>query len=186
MQGNSWCEKPRTVVVSVGTDHHPFNRLMDWVEQWTIGAPDDVSVVVQHGASRPPRGSIGHYMLPKQELVALMATADAVLVQGGPGGIMDARRAGRMPIAVPRLGRLGEAVDDHQVSFCRHMAAAGKLVIAENAREAFAALDCALADPDRAGVQDDIAHVATTVRRFGDAVDQLLGSRTKALHRLYR
>ena len=32
----------RTVVVTVGTDHHRFDRLMSWVEQWLLTAPADV------------------------------------------------------------------------------------------------------------------------------------------------
>ena len=40
------------VLVSVGTDHHVFDRLMGWVEEWVAQAPEGTSVVVQHGSSR--------------------------------------------------------------------------------------------------------------------------------------
>lgn len=166
----------RRVVVSVGTDHHRFDRLMDWVEEWAPTAPADVVVFVQHGASRPPRHTEARPMLPKSELIELMNSATAILVQGGPGGIMDARRVGRLPIAVPRLAKLDEVVDDHQVTFCRHMVAVGKIALAESRDEVFAALNAALAEPEEWRVEDDSAHVSATVQTFGDAVDRLLVS----------
>jgi UDP-N-acetylglucosamine transferase subunit ALG13 len=171
----------RTVAVSVGTDHHVFDRLMDWIELWAATAPPDVRVIVQHGSSRPPSNTINHDILGKEEFEALLAGADVVVVQGGPGGIMDARRAGRLPIAVPRLHRLGEAVDDHQVDFCRRMSDAGKIVLATSAPELQTAVERQLADPSSARIVDDTAHVAVSVQRFGDLVDALLG-RDRAPH----
>ena len=164
----------RTVVVSVGTDHHLFDRLMDWVEQWAATAPPDVRVIVQHGSSRAPRHTINHGILAKEQFAALLASADVVVVQGGPGGIMDARRAGRLPIAVPRLHRLGEAVDDHQVDFCRRMSEAGKIVLATSAAEMQTALEKQLADPQAARIVEDTEHIAASVQRFGELVDALL------------
>lgn len=166
----------RLVVVSVGTDHHRFDRLMAWVESWTAAAPGDVDVVVQHGASRAPAGTRSYELLPKDELVALMARADVLLLQGGPGGIMDARRLGRLPIVVPRLGRLHEVVDDHQVTFCRQLALTGDIVLAESQTALHAALDRALADP--AGTYRAFAaeHVDDTVQRLSSMLDGLLAS----------
>lgn len=165
------------MVVSVGTDHHRFDRLMDWVERWLAGAPVDVRVIVQHGSSRCPSGAVGHVLLPKHELVALLAGADAVVVQGGPGGIMDTRGAGRMPIAVPRLARLGEVVDDHQVAFCRRMRDVGKVILAESEQELRAALDRLLSDPGAAHVRAETSDASASIQRFGELVDGLLASR---------
>jgi UDP-N-acetylglucosamine transferase subunit ALG13 len=167
----------RCVVVSVGTDHHQFDRLMGWIEQWAADAPSDVQIVVQYGSSRPPRNVTGHALLPKDEFARLLAGADAIVVQGGPGVIMDARRVGRIPIAVPRLARYDEVVDDHQVTFCRQMREAGHVVMAESFAELSAALDSQLADPASARRRYDTDHVATTVGRIGRLLDDLLGER---------
>lgn len=175
-----------TVLVSVGTDYHRFDRLLTWVAEWMQQAPEGVQVVVQHGSSTCPPGAIGYDIVPKPELEALMGRADVVLVQGGPGGIVAARHAGRVPIVVPRVARLNEAVDDHQIAFCRRMSAEGKVLLAESEQELFEALDAALEHPPRVEVADDEGHVAETVERLGRAVDELVSLGARHDHRHVR
>ncbi len=38
------------VFATVGTDHHRFERLMDWMDAW--GAHPEARLVVQHGNAR--------------------------------------------------------------------------------------------------------------------------------------
>ena len=171
--------EPRTgqlVVVTVGTDHHQFNRLMDWVERWLAHRDEPVRCVVQHGSSRTVSGTDGFALLPPQEFRALLSTADAVVTQGGPGSIMDAREAGRLPIVVPRLHALGEVVDDHQLAFARRLAANDLIRLAESEDEFAALVDKALADPDefRVATVEADDHGEAMVRRFADLVDELM------------
>ncbi len=166
-----------TGVVTVGTDHHRFDRLMDWLESWDARNPEAVRWTVQHGSSRPMRGAHGFAMLPQAELLELLGTADLVVTQGGPGGIMDSRQAGTLPIVVPRLARLHEVVDDHQVAFARQLARNGLLVLAESEAELHVALDRAVADPAGLVAGPTGSDVAQTVARFGEAVSQLLAAK---------
>lgn len=126
------------IVVSVGTDHHKFNRLIDWIdrslENWVLGEPP--RCLVQHGASREPRVADGVDRLPRDELLARYRAADVVVVQGGPGSILDAREVGRVPLVVARLPELKEVVDSHQVAFSDVMVRYGNAVVA-NRWEAF-------------------------------------------------
>lgn len=121
---------PRVVVASVGTDHHPFHRLMDWLERWIADRPH-IELLVQHGPAHPVVGAAqNRERLPQRDLLAWLDRADGVVLQGGPGGIIDALRLGHRPIVIPRLARHGEVVDDHQVAFCslldhRELVAAG-------------------------------------------------------------
>ena len=100
----------------VGTDHHPFDRLVAWMDI-AAGRRDDVHFVVQYATSRAPRVAEGHAFLPHERLVELMQEASVVVCHGGPGTIMDARQAGHVPLCVPRDPRLGEHVDGHQQRF---------------------------------------------------------------------
>lgn len=104
-----------------------------------------------------------------------LAAADAVVSHGGPGTIMAAREAGRVPIVVPRLPGLGEHVDDHQVRFARRMADRGQIHVAGNARVLGELLEQALAGDasflTSAGPNDGVAE---TVRRFGDLVEGIV------------
>jgi UDP-N-acetylglucosamine transferase subunit ALG13 len=119
------------VLVVVGTDHHPFDRLMRWVDACAaepIGA--GVRWTVQRGTSRPPGRVDSREYLSHGELEIAMSDASAVVCHGGPGTITDARSAGHVPIVVPRTRALGEHVDDHQQRFARRLADAGQIVLA--------------------------------------------------------
>lgn len=166
--------RPLRVLVSVGTDHHRFDRLMDWVETWVARAPEGTSVVVQHGSSRAPAGVDARVLVTQAELRTLMTEADVVVLQGGPGGIIDSLVSGRRPVAVPRLAALDEVVDDHQVAFCRHLARIGQIEIAEDAASLHEALDRCLADPGRLVVDGYVPRSRETAERIGSLVDELV------------
>lgn len=104
------------VVVMLGTDHHPFDRLVAWADAAAERHPT-ARIVVQHGATQAPRRAIGREFLPHAEIVRLLTQASAVVCHGGPGTIMDARDLGHVPICVPRDPALGEHVDGHQQRF---------------------------------------------------------------------
>lgn len=125
---------PFTVFVTVGTDHHPFERLVAWSDSWA-GRHPECHVVVQYGTSRPPRVATGHATLSHTQMLDHMRAAAVVVTQGGPAGIMDSRACGTLPIVVPRDHRLGEHVDDHQVRFAAHMGRSGRIVVARDQGE---------------------------------------------------
>lgn len=130
---------PFTVVASVGTYHRPFERLAGWLERWLVTT--DANLHFQHGATRPVQGARNHRMLELPELLELYARADAVVLQGGAGGVMDARRAGRVPVVVPRVPVDREVVDDHQVELARRLATLGLVHLAESERDLVHLLD---------------------------------------------
>jgi UDP-N-acetylglucosamine transferase subunit ALG13 len=104
------------VLALAGTDHHPFDRLVRWVDD-AATRHGDVRFVVQHGTSAPPRVAEGHAFLGHDLMLDLMQQATLVVCHGGPGTIMDAREAGHVPLCVPRDPALGEHVDGHQQRF---------------------------------------------------------------------
>ncbi|MGH3097556.1 MAG: glycosyltransferase [Streptosporangiales bacterium] len=157
------------LVVTVGTDHHPFDRLIEWVNSWldtTSQGPGQLRCVVQHGASRPPDNGKAICRMPRDELVKLMGASDLVVGHAGPGTIADSRAQGRLPVVVPRLARLGEAVDDHQVAFSARLEAAGLVRVAADEQQLHGLLDNALAHPSSLRIprRADPAHA--TARRF--------------------
>lgn len=168
----------RHVFVSVGTDHHPFDRLITWVESWVPPEGVDVEILVQHGASRTPPRLPARDFLDADEIRSVIAAADVVVTQGGPGGIMDSRRVGIMPIVVPRSSRLGEHVDDHQIAFSRHIASLGEAVVVAGESELHRALDAGVLDPEvyRTGVVATTA--PETVAAFGKLVEEMVQQRS--------
>lgn len=127
------------VAASVGTMHYPFDRFVRWLEPWTL--KNRAEVVFQHGFTRPMKDSENHTMLAPGELLEHYRTADAIVLQGGAGGLMDARKAGRIPIVVPRAPARREHVDDHQLVMCRKLADEGHVYVAESAEDLTVLLD---------------------------------------------
>jgi UDP-N-acetylglucosamine transferase subunit ALG13 len=170
------------IVVLVGTDHHPFDRLVRWINDWIDLRPEAAeSVFVQWGtASAYPRCA-GARLLDIEELSRLLDQADVIICHGGPASIVDAWRRGQIPIVVPRQAHLGEHVDDHQVDFCRKFASLGRVRLAQDAAVLNELLDEAIANLNgfrSAGAQPDID---AAVARFGELVDELISGPQRKL-----
>lgn len=135
---------PFTITVSLGTDHHPFDRLVAWITAWVDQQSSPVIVNLQAGYTAHEADSRTADFVPHDQLTQWFSHSDVVVVQGGPGGILDARAAGRMPIVVPRRSHLGEHVDDHQVVFARAMANAGRVISCETEEELHSLLSQAM------------------------------------------
>jgi len=163
------------VVVSVGTDHHRFDRLIGWIDEWRDLHPD-VVVVVQSGTSASSRHG-SRELIPHGELLELFRGASVVVSHGGPSTVMDARMSGRLPIVVARNPAYHEHVDEHQMRFAEHLARHGVAIVVDNREDLFAAMDRAVADPDAFATTADHGN-AVGVTAFAQAVDRLIGTRT--------
>lgn len=101
------------ILVTVGTHHQPFDRLVRAAADLQQAGLD---VVVQAGTSAVPvRG--GRALFPPSELRDLAARADVIVCHAAPASVWLAWDAGRVPVVVPRRAAYGEHVDDHQVAW---------------------------------------------------------------------
>lgn len=167
---------PATVIVAVGTDHHPFDRMVAWIDTWAAAHPD-TRVLVQRGTSAPTAKCESVELLPHPELCDRFAKAVAVVSHGGPSTVMDARMAGRLPIVVARNPQFSEHVDDHQMRFAEHLRRHELARVIDTEAEFHETLDEAIADPDGFTVPID-ATAITGVIEFGRVMDRLLGIET--------
>lgn len=163
-----------SIVVSVGTDHHPFDRLVDWVERWMTESAVEVDLFVQHGSSRAPRRGEGVDMMSHDEMLDRYRAADIVITQVGPGSILDAASAGKLPIVVPRRPDLGEHVDGHQIVFGRFMSQRHEALLAEDEAEFGALLTRAASNPALVAQAPRVSPAPDTVRTFGDVIDEVM------------
>lgn len=164
--------RPLHVVVTLGTDHHPFDRLVRWVDGWAADHPE-VRCLVQHGAARPPRHAEGRAMLDPVEIPGLIRAARVVVGHAGPGTVLDARLAGRLPIVVARQGHLGEVVDDHQVTFARWLDDRSMAVAVDDEGGLRAHLDAALVETRPARIEVDTSP-APAIGLVGALIDGIL------------
>ena len=169
------------VLVVVGTDAHPFDRLMEWLERWYAARADRPRLTVQHGSSRSPLLPGARPYLGHDELQRAMRETLLVVCHGGPATISEARRSRHLPIVVPRDPARAEHVDDHQVLFTRRLARIGAIRLCESEPAFASALDTGLADPARfalaAGAEEHRTEPAETAARIGRIVEDLVTAR---------
>jgi len=116
------------ILASVGTHGQEFPRFFE-----LLRALDD-EIVVQYGHNPPPEGfSHAVPFMAFDEMLAWMYKADVVVTHAGVGSILCARETGHLPIVVPRLAKLGEHVDDHQVEITRTLEKRGHVIAIEEA-----------------------------------------------------
>ncbi len=165
-------DPPRSIFVTVGTDHHPFDRLIRWVD----GSLKRVSAdcFVQFGTSQSPSMCPGAAYLSHEETRERIAGADAIVCHGGPGTIIDCLRAGTMPIVVPRRHSEGEHVDDHQVRFTARLEESAYIKVAHSSTELEELLEAALQDRSDVLSPTNQATLQASVERFADLVAPLL------------
>lgn len=115
------------IFITIGTNE-PFDRLLEMVERLTTTE----RIVVQCGSSgvRPSNAKCVSY-LPFEEVLEYMGDARVVVSHAGVGSILAALGCGKRPVVVPRLHRLGDAVDDHQLELGRKLADAGLVTLVE-------------------------------------------------------
>lgn len=167
------------VLCLVGTDHHPFRRLVSWCDTLATDFPD-VDVVVQHGQSSPPLVADGRAFLSREELDGLLARATVAVSHGGPGLISEIRAAGLRPIVLPRDPAQGEHVDGHQIRFLDRMGKRGLVEVVADEPAFVDAVARRLAQPsnERVDPAADQARVEASVGRFADLVEALLNKPT--------
>jgi UDP-N-acetylglucosamine transferase subunit ALG13 len=117
------------ILVTTGTNEWAFDRLV----RTAANVAGDEPLFMQYGSSLEPHGR-GEWVdfISFEDLEARMRAARVVISHAGVGSIMLARRCGHRPVVLPRLGRLGEAVDDHQVALGRRLHAAGLVTLVED------------------------------------------------------
>src|SRR5439155_16911907 len=96
------------VFVTVGTDHHPFDRLVDWIDRWfEDGGLGRARCLVQNGTSKAPGQVEWQRYLTHDQMHEQMRQASCIVCHGGPTTIVDAIGHGKRPIVVPRLKAMG-------------------------------------------------------------------------------
>jgi UDP-N-acetylglucosamine transferase subunit ALG13 len=117
------------ILVTVGTERFPFNRLMTWLEaliQAGFLNPDDEDIVVQSGTCTiVPPGVRVYQLLPEAQFQKLIQQARLVIAHCGEGSSVMLEQSGKPYILVPRCHAKGEHVDDHQIEMATAFAQAG-------------------------------------------------------------
>lgn len=104
------------IFITLGSQKFQFNRLLKAVDDQIKEGKITDEVFAQTGASdyRPQNYRYSEF-LNRDEFADMTEKADIVITHGGTGAIIGAVKKGKKVIAVPRLSKYGEHVDDHQL-----------------------------------------------------------------------
>lgn len=106
------------VFITLGSQKFQFNRLLKAVDELML----DEEVFAQIGYSdyKPVNYAYKEF-LDRDEFLEIMGRADIVITHGGTGAIIGAVKKGKKVIAIPRLAKYGEHVDDHQLQLVEQL-----------------------------------------------------------------
>ena len=103
---------------TVGTHDSDFGRFINALD--TIASATDERVVIQTGLSTTLPVHADHFEFkPRDEILELQRDARVIVCHAGIGSVIDAMKAGKPLIVVPRLKRFGEHNSDHQLDIAR-------------------------------------------------------------------
>ena len=104
------------IFITLGSQKFQFNRLLKAVDEQVASGKIRDEVFAQIGASDYyPQNYKYKDFLNRDEFAEWTDRAEIVITHGGTGAIIGAVKKGKKVIAVPRLAKYGEHVDDHQL-----------------------------------------------------------------------
>lgn len=104
------------IFITLGSQKFQFNRLLKAVDELVERGKIKEEVFAQIGYSDyQPVNYKYKKFLDRDEFASMEGKADIVITHGGTGAIIGAVKKGKKVIAVPRLAKYGEHVDDHQL-----------------------------------------------------------------------
>lgn len=104
------------ILVTVGTEQYPFNRLMQWIDTLLNHDLIQEEVVVQYGSSTIlPAGARVYQLLQEVQFQDLIQQARVIIAHCGEGTVLLLDRLDKPFILVPRCHKFKEHIDDHQI-----------------------------------------------------------------------
>ena len=103
------------ILVLLGTQTHSFTRLLEYVE--ALNTQEEV--IIQKGHT-PYEGKYKNFDF-SNDLESYLEKADILITHGGVGSILLGLEHNCRVIAVPRLLKHQEHVDDHQIEICENL-----------------------------------------------------------------
>lgn len=108
------------IFVTVGTHEQPFNRLIEYMDNWAKN--HDEKVIMQIGYSTyEPRYAEWKNLYSYKEMIKRIKEARIIITHGGPSSFIMPLQIGKTPIVVPRQYKYNEHINDHQVKFTREV-----------------------------------------------------------------
>jgi UDP-N-acetylglucosamine transferase subunit ALG13 len=119
------------IFVTVGMFPRQFDRLIRAADE--MAARIKERVIMQRGSTAyRPESAQSFDFVREDRMQEWLADARVVVSHGGAGTILGVLQAGKPLVVVPRLARLGEHTDDHQLELAQVLAERGRAVSLAN------------------------------------------------------
>ena len=116
------------IFVCVGSREYQFNRLLKKLDELVADGTVKDRIIAQIAQSEyEPRNYEWHRFLDRDAFKQYQQDADLIISHGGTGALVGALKMGKQVIAVPRLARYGEHIDNHQTQVSGILASEGYL-----------------------------------------------------------
>lgn len=124
------------ILVMLGTQNNSFYRLLEEIDKLINNGVIQEKVIVQAGYTKYKSKNMEIFSLISQdELEKYQIQANLIITHGGVGSIIGSLKLGKKVIAVPRLHKYGEHVNDHQKQIIENFSENGYIIGIEDVSE---------------------------------------------------
>lgn len=158
--------------VTLGTQDKCFKRPLEALEEHIKNGDIKDEIIVQAGHTKFE----SKYMkildyIPYDEFSKYIEKADVVITHGGVGNILSSIKLHKKIIAIPRLAKYGEHINDHQLQIISKMAQDGYIIDGSNLDK----LPDNIEKAKRLEVKEFVSNTDNFLDRFEKELDKLLG-----------
>lgn len=124
------------IFVTVGTQDKPFVRIIKSIDEAVKKGLIKDEVIVQAGHTKYVSDNLKilNY-IPFNEFEQYVKNADIIITHGGVGSILNAIKQKKRVIAVPRLSKYKEHINDHQLQVIDKMSKDGYIIACNDENE---------------------------------------------------
>ena len=120
----------------LGTQNNSFHRLLEEIDKLINNGIIEEKVIVQAGYTKYKSKNMEIFsLIPQEELKNYQEQANLIITHGGVGSIVSSIKLGKKVIAVPRLHKYGEHVNDHQKQIIENFSENGYIIGIEDVTE---------------------------------------------------
>ena len=160
------------IFITTGSRSFQFNRLLEAVDKAIENGTITDEVFAQVGSSNY---KIKHYksveFLNHEEFIERMHNCDIVLTHGGTGVIVNAVKIGKRVVAVPRLAKYQEVVDDHQIQLVQAFEKQGMVTACYDCNEIGKAIE------EAKGI--DVKTYTSNTQTIIDSIDAMISGKAE-------
>lgn len=159
------------IFVTVGTQEMQFERLIRAVEEAAekLNITDEIVVQAGHTSYESNKIRILNY-IPFDEFSKYMDDARIIITHGGVGSILNALLLNKKVIAVPRLHKYNEHINDHQLQVVKKMTEAGYILSCIDEKE----LENKLLEIENFIPNKFESHTDEFIKKFEEELDGIL------------